>query len=153
MAEKFEGYGDHKTKRRRCYYEFSKDYPGTRYDKNKRSSTNEELDSRVKVRKALAVVAVIAVFLLAFLVTSVMLKISKKPVDGLENVGATNPTVELTTDANAIADFIRDKTTAEKTTEEETTAEETTTEEDDYPDDDSEETTEDMTEYTNEADF
>jgi len=96
MADEFDRLSGKKGKRRKSYYDFSKNYPGTRYDKNKRSSTSDALDNRKKYRTALSVVLIVLLFVAVYFVVYTAMEISHTPVAGLDDIGVTQPAEEIT---------------------------------------------------------
>lgn len=122
MPENFDVTDKKNGKRKKCYYEFSKDYPGTRYDKNKHSSTGEALEARRRLRKIFTALLFVLVFVLSYFVVYTVIKLSHEPVAGLDDIGKTTKPVEVTTvmpeEQNGI---IKEETTQEETTQEETT--------------------------------
>lgn len=126
MSDKFEDSRSNSTKRRKCFYDFSKDYPGTRYDKSKRSSTTNELDGkRIFFKKILAVLAVILSFVLAYFVVYTVIGISHENVDGLDSVGATTVAEEYSVSDEDIIKMIRDRSAQSQQEQESTEPEQT----------------------------
>lgn len=122
MADEFEKFNRNKGKRRKSYYDFSKNYPGTRYDKNKRSSTSDALDSRRKYRTAFSIVLIVLLFFAVYFVVYTAMEISNTPVAGLENIGVTQPVSEISQiDEETLEEFKINESTDENTTAEEIT--------------------------------
>lgn len=110
MSDKFEENSMKTLRRRKCFYDFSKDYPGTRYDKSKRSSTTYELDGkRIFLRRFLIVLAVLLCFLLSYFVVFTVIGISHESVEGLDSVGATTVSETYTVTDGDIIDMIRER--------------------------------------------
>lgn len=130
MLENPQGGDSGKRTRRRCYYDFSKNYPGSRYDKNKRSSTDDDLDSkRIVLKKALFSLAVISCFIFAYLVVFTIISISHEPAEGLDDIGVTSAHVNTSVSDEELLQIIRDARDAKanETTQDKTeTASQTT---------------------------
>lgn len=110
MSDRFEDNNLNATRRRKCFYDFSKDYPGTRYDKNKRSSLTDELDGkRIIIKRVLAVLAVIFCFLLTYFVVYTVIGISHESVDGLDEIGVSSAAETYTVADEDIVDMIRER--------------------------------------------
>ena len=130
MSNKLEDNNSNNLRRRRCFYDFSKDYPGTRYDKNKRSSTTDELDGkRAIIRNVLAALAVILSFALAYLVVYTAIGISREEVAGLDEIGATAAEETYTASDEDIINMIKERSAqsqqSEETTDDTVSSEET----------------------------
>ena len=114
MSDNFENKNSNRIKRRRCFYDFSKDYPGTRYDKSKRSSTTDELDSkRIIIKNVLAALAIILSFVLSYIIVYTVIGISHEDVDGLDAVGATVAEETYSVSDEDIIEMIRDRSAAQ----------------------------------------
>lgn len=130
MSNKLEDNNSNNLRRRRCFYDFSKDYPGTRYDKNKRSSTTDELDGkRAIIRNVLAALAIILSFALAYLVVYTAIGISREEVAGLDEIGATAAEETYTASDEDIINMIKERSAqsqqSEETTDDTVSSEET----------------------------
>lgn len=130
MSNKLEDNNSNNLRRRRCFYDFSKDYPGTRYDKNKRSSTTDELDGkRAIIRNVLAALAIILSFALAYLVVYTAIGISREEVAGLDEIGATAAEGTYTASDEDIINMIKERSAqsqqSEETTDDTVSSEET----------------------------
>lgn len=121
MSNKLEDNNSNNLRRRRCFYDFSKDYPGTRYDKNKRSSTTDVLDGkRAIIRNVLAALAIILSFALAYLVVYTAIGISREEVEGLDEIGATAAEGTYTASDEDIINMIKERSAQSQQTEETT---------------------------------
>ena len=67
-------------KKRRSFYDFCKDYPGTAYTEMRKQNTKEIYDTKGKIRLALKILGVVLIFLLAYLFTYMLLEISHQPI-------------------------------------------------------------------------
>lgn len=121
MSDSYEDNNVNKTNRRRCFYDFSKDYPGTRYDKNRRSSTTDELDGkRIILKRVIAVLAIIIVFVVSYFVVYTVIGISHEDVDGLDALGATSVAETYSVTDEDLIKMIRDRSSQYQQTQDET---------------------------------
>ncbi len=67
-------------KKRKSFYDFCKDYPGTAYTEMRKQDSNEIYDTKGKIKLGLKIFGVVLVFLLAYFVTYMMLEISHQPI-------------------------------------------------------------------------
>ncbi len=67
-------------KKRKSFYDFCKDYPGTAYTEMRKQDTKEIYDTKGKIKLAFKILGVLLVFLLAYLLTYMLLEISHQPI-------------------------------------------------------------------------
>lgn len=117
MSDRFDDNNLNRTRRRKCFYDFSKDYPGTRYDKNKRSSTTDELDGkRFIIRKVLISLLIIFCFLLAYFVVYTVIGISHEKIAKSDNLAATTVEETYTVSDEDIINMIKERSSQSQQT-------------------------------------
>lgn len=67
-------------KRRKSFYDFTRDYPGTGYDRNIRRSTSALRDSKKRIKIAAFVLSVLVIFALSYFITYTCLEISNEKI-------------------------------------------------------------------------
>ena len=107
-------------RRRRCYYKFSKDYPGSRYDKNKKRSTSDELDTkRYIIKKTGFALLLVFLFLLTYFIVYTIIGISHEEIEGFDEIGKPIASVTENLQKEDLSKMT-DDLTAEETTQETT---------------------------------
>ncbi len=66
--------------RRRSFYDFRKDYPGSRYAQMREKDKTEIYDTKGKIKLGLKIFGIIILFLLAYFITYMLLEISHQPI-------------------------------------------------------------------------
>ena len=65
---------------RRSFYDFRKDYPGSRYARMREKDSIEIYDTKGKIKLGLKIFGIIVLFLLAYFITYTLLEISHQPI-------------------------------------------------------------------------
>ncbi len=68
------------SKKRKSFYDFRKDYPGTAYTQMRKKDSDEIYDTKGKIKLALTILGLIILFLTAYFVTSMLLGISHQAI-------------------------------------------------------------------------
>ena len=66
--------------RRRSFYDFTKDYPGSRYAQAREKDNTEIYDTKGKIKLGLKIFGIVVLFLLAYFVIYMLLEISHQPI-------------------------------------------------------------------------
>lgn len=121
MADRFYENNNTGRKRRKCYYSFSKEYPGMSSN-NRRNGTVDEFSFKNIAKKILIVLLIVFCFVLSYFVVYTVISISHEEVEGLDGIEMTTNAENITqSDTDILEEYLNEENSQTTTQQDETT--------------------------------
>ncbi len=119
MANRFYDGNNTGRKRRKCYYAFSKEYPGMGSE-NRRNGIGDEFSFKTVAKKILIVLLIIFCFVLSYFVVYTVISISREEVEGLDGIGMTTNAENITqSDTDMLEEYLNQQNSQTTTQQDE----------------------------------